>query len=52
MNIDTKGIYEIGKVGNKIVLTYETEDDAQNANMKMFREQAKEIDKMFPDGIF
>ncbi len=52
MEIDTKGIYEISKNKNKVIFIYKTEDDAMHTIMKIHKEGGKEINKLFPEGVF
>lgn len=52
MEVDTKGMYEIGQHGKEIRIIYTTEADASIAMMKLHRKVAEEISKLFPNGIF
>lgn len=52
MIILTKGIYEISRKGNKLILAYGREEDALRAIDKIYEENEEWYNKAFPHGVF
>lgn len=52
IEMQSDGIFEIGKKGRVIQLIYKTEKDAMNALMEHHVRTGKEFAKMFPEGVF
>lgn len=52
MRILTKGITNISKEGNKIILTYGREEEAMDATNEIYQDNKEWIDKKYPNGIF
>jgi len=52
IEVPSEGIYEIGMKGREIRLIYTTEEKAMDALMEMHRETGRQLEKLFPDGMF
>jgi len=51
MGISLKGIFEVKFEGNKIVLTYKTENDALVAYDEFAKENSDWVKQNFPNGV-